>query len=109
MRSVLSEESNIDRLRNFLRQKSDEVYSEQTPGVKRRVDRIGARIQRFKKRYDNVKRERAPIGREVVRRHLIGGATNLADVLDGKHAVRPSHPKPREQRKKVSRKSRVVR
>ena len=104
----MSELDNAWRLRNFFRTKANEIYYEQTPGTRRCIDKLGVRIQKLNKRYNPVKPEKAPGGKEFLRSHLIGGATNLADILDGKHAVRRAQSKPPVRRKKRSRKSKVV-
>lgn len=104
----MSEESNVERLRNFLRQKKEEVYYEQDEGVQRRISRFGNRLRVLNKRYNPVKLEKVPGGREIMRRHLIGGATGVAEILDGKHTVKRSFPRQPLKRKKRARKSRVV-
>ena len=107
-RFTLTEGDNAWRFRNYFRTKAIEIYDEQTPGTQYRIGKFRARIQNLNKRYNPVKREKAPGGKEFLRRHLIGGATSLADVLDGKHAVKRSLPKTSPQRKKRSRKRKVV-
>jgi len=107
-RSKLSEPDNAWRFRNYFRTKADEIFSEQTPGTQRRINNFSVRLRKLNKKYNPVKRDKAPSGKEIIRRHLIGGATSLADILDGKHAVKVTPPQRPPQRKKRSRKSKVV-
>lgn len=95
-------ESSFQRLRNYLLEKREDIYHEQTPGTQRRVDNVNTRLSRLNKRFNPVKKEHVPQGREIIRRALIGGATGVAEMLDGKHAVKRRSPK------RKPRKSRVV-
>ncbi len=107
-RFKLSDRENEWRFRNFFRTTADQIYDEQTPGTQQRIDKLSARVRRFTTRFNTVKRERAPLGKEVIKRHLIGGATSFADILDGKHAVKRAPIKPPVQSKKRMRKHKVV-
>lgn len=83
---------------------ASEIYSEQSPKTQQRIDKIGTRIQKITTRLNPVKTERSLEAKAYFRRHLIGGATNFAEVLDGDIARKAHRPQP----KKRSRKSRVV-
>ncbi len=107
-RFTLTEPDNAWRFLNYFRTKANEIYDEQSPNTQYRVSKFTARVRNLNRRYNPVKREKAPGGKEFLRSHLIGGATSLADALDGKHAVKFTPPKPPAQRKKRSRKHKVV-
>lgn len=106
---TLSEPDNVWRFRNYFRTKANEVYYEQSPETQQRIAKIGVRIRKIATRLNTGKRERSPLGKETIRRHLIGGAVSFADRLDGGHTAKNSPPKRPAQPKKRSRKRKVVR
>jgi len=84
-----------------------EIYSEQDPKIQTRIDNITSRLGKYEKRLDTVKRGGSPMGRETIRRHLLGGATSMAEILEGEAGKRVVAQRRKQQGKK-SRKSRVV-
>ena len=92
---------------NYFRRIAHELYSEQDPKIQTRIDNITSRLGKYEKRLDTVKRGGSPMGRETIRRHLLGGATGVAEILEGEAGKRVVQQRRRQQKKKP-RKSRVV-
>lgn len=104
----MSGENNIQRLRNYLNEKSSEIYFEQTPRTQSRIDKMGNRMRKINKKHNPIKKINAPRGKEIIKRILIGDATSIVEVLDGKPRPKQVASKRSKQRKPRTRKSRVV-
>ena len=94
-------------IRNYFKQLGREIYSEQGPTIRRHIDNITGRVRKVTKRIDAEQVEGTPLGKQYVKRHLLGGVNSIAGALDGAAGEKVSKQR-RRQRREVSRKSSVV-
>ena len=97
----MSNQRNVSRLKEYVLGISSEFRDELPASVQDRVDSLIVRGRKIVKKLNAGKTEKAPSGREYIRRHLIGSARSVTGFLDGNLVPQKQRTPQRSRPKRV--------